>query len=119
MLAALAAANGPALLIGTDCPALTADHLRAAADVLRAGSDAVLIPAEDGGYVLIGARVPHPALFDAMPWGTAGVMAETRRRLVALGLSWREPATLWDVDVPADLERLRVAGWQDLIPEKA
>jgi rSAM/selenodomain-associated transferase 1 len=116
MLAALAAADGPALVIGTDCPALAADHLRAAAAMLRAGTDAVLIPAEDGGYVLIGARAPHPALFSAMPWGTAGVMAETRRRLVALGLSWREPVTLWDVDVPTDLERLRTAGWQDLIP---
>jgi rSAM/selenodomain-associated transferase 1 len=117
MLAALAAADGPALVIGTDCPALTAGHLRAAADVLRAGTDAVLIPAEDGGYVLIGARAPHPALFHAMAWGTASVMAETRHRLVALGLSWREPATLWDVDLPADLERLRAAGWLDLIPE--
>ena len=58
MLAALAGADGPALVIGTDCPALTAGHLRAAADVLRAGADAVLIPAEDGGYVLIGARAP-------------------------------------------------------------
>jgi len=119
MLAALAAANGPALVIGTDCPALTADHLRAAADVLRASTDAVLIPAEDGGYVLIGARVPRPALFRAMPWGTAGVLGETRRRLAELGLSWREPATLWDVDVPEDLERLRAAGWQDLLPAKA
>jgi rSAM/selenodomain-associated transferase 1 len=117
MLAALAAADGPALVIGTDCPALTADHLRTAADVLRAGTDAVLIPAEDGGYVLIGARVPHPALFRTMHWSSAGVMEETRRRLIELGLSWREPATLWDVDVPDDLERLRAAGWQGLIPE--
>ncbi len=46
-------------------------------------------------------------------------MGETRRRLAELGLTWREPATLWDVDVPEDLERLRAAGWQDLIPAKA
>jgi rSAM/selenodomain-associated transferase 1 len=117
MLAALAAANGPALVIGTDCPALTADHLRTAADVLRAGTDAVLIPAEDGGYVLIGTRGSHQALFRAMPWGTAGVMGETRRRLVELGLSWREPAILWDVDLPADLERLRAVGLEYLISE--
>src|SRR5262245_55339932 len=50
MLAAVAAANTPALVIGTDCPALTSDHLRAAADVLRGGADAVVIPTEDGGY---------------------------------------------------------------------
>ena len=34
-------------------------------------------------------------------------MAETRHRLAALGLAWQEPATLWDIDAPDDLERLR------------
>jgi len=118
MLAALAAANGPALIIGTDCPALTAVHLRAAAEVLRAGTDVVVCPAEDGGYVLIGARKAEPALFSAMPWSTAEVMDETRRRLKALGLTWQEPVTLWDVDAPADLARLRKSGMGNLIPEK-
>ena len=37
-------------------------------------------------------------------------MAETRRRLTRLGLSWREPARLWDVDLPEDIERLRREG---------
>ena len=115
MLAALAAANGPALIIGTDCPALTAVHLRAAAEVLRAGTDVVVCPAEDGGYVLIGARKPEPALFSAMPWSTAQVMNETRRRLKALGLAWQEPVTLWDVDAPDDLVRLRESGLGELI----
>ena len=113
MLAAIAAANGPALVIGTDCPALTADHLRTAAAVLRDGSEVVVFPAEDGGYVLIGAQRPVPALFADMPWSTAGVMAQTRQRLKAAGLSWQEPVTLWDVDVPADLQRLRDVGLED------
>jgi rSAM/selenodomain-associated transferase 1 len=116
MLAALVAANGPALVIGTDCPALAAGHLREAADVLRGGSDVVIFPAEDGGYVLIGMRAPQPALFSGMRWGTPDVMDETRRRLRQLGLSWREPATLWDVDVPSDLARLRDIGWHGVIP---
>ncbi len=116
MLAALAAANGPALVIGTDCPALTAEHLGAAADVLRQGTDVVVIPVEDGGYALIGARAAQPALFRDMRWSTPGVMAETRRRLAARGLTWREPVKLWDVDVPEDLERLRASGLRDLIP---
>jgi glycosyltransferase A (GT-A) superfamily protein (DUF2064 family) len=42
-------------------------------------------------------------------------MAETRRRLSQLGLSWREPARLWDVDVPADLDRLAAAGLAGLM----
>ena len=117
MLAALEAANGPAVVIGTDCPVLTSDHLRTAADILRSGSDAVVIPAEDGGYVLIGMGAAQPDLFSDMRWSTPGVMAETRRRLERLAMSWQEPFTLWDVDLPADLHRLCQAGLRHLIPE--
>lgn len=113
MLAASMARNGAALVIGTDCPALTADHLRTAAAVLRDGSEVVVFPAEDGGYVLIGAQRPVPALFADMPWSTGDVMTQTRHRLKAAGLSWQEPVTLWDVDVPADLQRLRGGGLDD------
>jgi uncharacterized protein len=109
MHAAVVAANGPALVIGTDCPALTGSHLRAAAEALH-GHDAVLIPVEDGGYVVIGLRKPNEALFSDMAWGLPNVMAETRRRLDSLGLSWRELDPLWDVDTPEDFERLRREG---------
>jgi rSAM/selenodomain-associated transferase 1 len=118
MLAALAAANAPALVIGTDCPALAAEHLRTAADILRGGTDAVVVPAEDGGYALIGLRAPEPTLFSDMRWSTPSVMEETRRRLERLGMSWQEPVTLWDVDLPADLERLRRIGLHDLVPTR-
>lgn len=105
-------AHGPLLLIGTDCPALGPDDLRCAAQVLRDGNDAVFLPAEDGGYVLIGLRQPQPTLFEGVAWGTGSVMEETRARLRAAGATWREPKTLWDVDRPADLGRL--AGlWRD------
>jgi hypothetical protein len=113
MLAATVAADGPALVIGADCPPLTPAHLRAAAQGLMDGMDAVVIPAEDGGYVLIGTRAPQPALFAGITWSTATVMDETRRRLRQAGLAWREFAPLWDVDVPADLERLRRTGYDD------
>jgi rSAM/selenodomain-associated transferase 1 len=115
MLAAIEAARGPALIIGTDCPALTAEHLTAAATVLRDGCDAVVIPVEDGGYALIGSRAPQPTLFDGVPWGTDSVMAETRRHLRAARLIWREPARLWDVDEPADLARMHRAGLASLM----
>jgi len=115
MHAALDAAC-PAIVIGTDCPTLEPKHLRASADALRDGADAVVIPAEDGGYVLIGLRQPRPGLFADMPWGTATVMAETRRRAAELGLAVRELAPLWDVDLPADLDRLREAGLAELVP---
>jgi hypothetical protein len=66
----------------------------------------VVLPAEDGGYVLIGTARPQPVLFAGVEWGTERVMAQTRECLRAAGLRWCEPATLWDVDRPADLARL-------------
>jgi glycosyltransferase A (GT-A) superfamily protein (DUF2064 family) len=97
----------PVLLIGTDCPAMTVEHLRSAAHALTEGNDAVILPAEDGGYVLIGLRsAADVMLFDNVPWGTSDVMEVTRRRLRHLHYTWAEPATLWDVDTPEDLARL-------------
>jgi uncharacterized protein len=107
MLAAIEAAAGPVLVIGTDCPSLTTTDLLTAANHLRDGVDVVAIPAADGGYGLIGMRRPHPEVFSTMEWSTPSVMAETRRRLMRLGLAWREPSRTWDVDRPEDLERLR------------
>lgn len=102
--------RGPALLVGTDCPALQAGHLREAARRLRGGAEAVFQPAEDGGYVLVGLRRPQPQLFSGMSWGGPGVMGATRSR--ALGLRVSELETLWDVDRPADLARLQaLAPW--------
>src|SRR5262249_8708587 len=98
-----------------DCPALTAAHLQQAADVLRNGSDAVVLPADDGGYVLLGMSEPQPALFSDMRWSTPAVMDETRRRLRERGLTWQEPVPLWDVDVPADLARRRASAFADLL----
>jgi hypothetical protein len=106
MHAAVEAAVGPTLVTGIDCPALTADHLHLAAATLR-NYDVVVIPAADGGYVLIGLRQPQAALFEGIEWGKETVMDETRRRLQSLTLSWRELLTLWDVDTPHDLERLQ------------
>ena len=104
MLAAMAAGGRPTLVIGTDCPAFTQENLRAAAHALQE-ADVVLIPAEDGGYVLIGTRTAHPQLFSGIAWGTASVMQETRARIAALGLTSIELAALWDVDTEADLAR--------------
>jgi len=100
------AGRGPVLLTGTDCPALTPEHLRTAAAALEGGDEVVLIPAEDGGYVLVGLMESHPVLFEGIPWGSDRVIEVTRGRLRALGLRWSEPTTLWDLDRPADLDRL-------------
>lgn len=98
-------ADRPVLLMGTDCPALTGARIADAARAL-ARHEAALIPASDGGYVLIGLRAPCDAVFQAMHWSTSRVAAETLRRFAAAGLGvWRGP-TLDDVDEPADLRHL-------------
>ena len=103
-----------ALLIGTDSPSLTSDDIKKAAETLARGVDAVIIPVEDGGYVLLGLRRLAPDLFSGIPWGTNTVMEETRLRLRRLKWRWRELPQRWDVDRPEDLERLRMDGYLHL-----
>ena len=105
-----ARADTPLLLMGTDAPVIDAGLLRVCAQCLRDGDDAVFLPTEDGGYALVGLALPQPALFAGMVWSVATVMDETRRRMRALGLRWREPAIVWDVDRPEDVDRLMASG---------
>lgn len=93
------------LLIGTDCPALDAACLRAAAEALDE-VEAVIVPSFDGGYVLLGLRRFDPSLFEGIAWSTPTVAAETRARIAALAWSCRELPALHDIDVPADLVHL-------------
>jgi rSAM/selenodomain-associated transferase 1 len=119
MTRALAAAPRGAILIGTDCPALVPAHLVGALTALDEGEDAVLAPAEDGGYVLIALRRADPTLFEDIAWGSAKVMHRTTERLDCLGWRWRRLETLWDVDRPEDLRRLRheIAEGYALLPD--
>lgn len=105
-LTTILAAGALPLLMGSDVPALTPAMLRQGAAWLQAGKDLVVAPAEDGGYGLIGISRPLPELFQAMSWGGPQVWAETRLRSESLGLSLGELDTVWDVDVPEDLDRL-------------
>jgi rSAM/selenodomain-associated transferase 1 len=102
-------AGSSIIIIGTDCPALEAGWLREAAVALR-GHDAVVKPAEDGGYVLIGFSRAIDGVFESIGWGGATVMTETRARLDRARASWKALATSWDVDRPEDYERARDAG---------
>lgn len=91
-----------AVLIGTDCPGLSAALLEEALEALN-HRDAVLGPALDGGYVLIGLRIAAPTLFQGIPWGTDQVLEMSRVRLRALGWCWHELEPLRDLDRPNDL----------------
>lgn len=95
------------IVIGADCPALTTKHFyQVMAQFEVEKPDVVLIPAEDGGYVLIAARRTHADMFTGIAWGTDTVLRQQRAALHAAGLTWTELDTLWDVDRPEDLPRL-------------
>jgi uncharacterized protein len=94
-----------ALLMGCDCPSLTGQDIEQALTALNQGNDVVLAPAEDGGYVLIGLNRPRPELFDNMPWGTARVLEQTRKRMERYKLRHYELSEQWDLDTSLDLKR--------------
>jgi rSAM/selenodomain-associated transferase 1 len=98
--------HGKVLLAGADAPALGKKEWKAAEAALDA-HDIVLIPADDGGYVLIGARKVHAQMFDGIEWGSAKVLAQQRTALAKSGLLHAELAPSWDVDRPEDLARLK------------
>jgi uncharacterized protein len=98
------------VVIGTDCPAQTVDDLEQAGLALRS-HDAVLQPAEDGGYVLLGLKRPQPKLFEAIDWGSPHVTEQTVQRAASLGLALHRLRTVPDLDDAADLQRARASGW--------
>lgn len=95
------------VLIGTDAPALGIDRISQSIDLLRQGDKIVLVPAEDGGYVLIGMSWFYPEVFLAVPWGTERVLSKTRGNIVALGLKLTALEPCWDIDRAEDYERYK------------
>lgn len=106
----LARVSAPALVIGSDAPGLTPTILRDAARALDTNR-AVLGPAHDGGYYLIGFREPVPFAFADMAWSTPQVCAETVRRFADRDITPHLLPDLADIDEPADL-----AGWPEFLP---
>ena len=92
--------------VNSDSPTLPATYIERAFDLLR-DHDVVLGPAEDGGYYLIGLRQNQPGLFHGISWSTGHVAAQTLERIGALGLTVAQLPAWYDVDTPADLDRLR------------
>ena len=105
--AALRALDGSesVILIGTDCPSITTDILRAAAIALQ-DHDASLVPTFDGGYALLGLKRFDTRLFDAMVWSTNTVASETLARMLQIGWQAKVLATLHDIDEPDDIRWL-------------
>jgi uncharacterized protein len=103
LAAAFSRRDEPTLLIGMDTPQVDSDLLgEALGELERPGADAVLGPAEDGGYWAIGMRAPDPAAFEGVPMSSSRTGARQRRRLRRLGMAVRELPTLRDVDYMDD-----------------
>jgi len=100
------ARDGSAILVGTDCPGLEPRDFQEAAGRLAGGRDAVLLPAADGGYTLLGLRRVTAELFRELEWGRETVYAATCARLIRLGWRWSALRTLPDIDRPEDLVHL-------------
>jgi uncharacterized protein len=95
------------IAIGADSPGLPGRLLdRACAELARA--DAVLGPAEDGGFYLLGLRRCPPRLLEGLPWSAVTTFTATRDRLVQRGASVALLEPWFDVDRAADLDRLRL-----------
>ncbi len=94
------------VIVGTDCPALNRQYLQRACSALREGTELVIGPARDGGYVLLGTRVADPHLFHGIPWGGPKVLQTTLQRARRLGCRTLLLDPLADIDRVQDLARL-------------
>lgn len=90
------------LLVGTDCPVLDVAALMASAAALGT-ADAILVPAEDGGFVLVGSRVS--IRFDGVRMSSPHTAADARANFARDGIRCSLLPTSWDVDDAADLAR--------------
>ena len=99
--------HAAACVLSSDGPTLPARLLVEAAETLLApGARAVLGPAEDGGYYLLGLKAAHAALFTDIDWSTGRVAEQTRTRARAIGLPLVELEPWYDVDDAVCLARL-------------
>ncbi len=108
MHAAFDLLGGPVLLVGMDTPQLTHEHLDAAVAALRS-HDAVLGPAVDGGWWLLGLRAPQDAAITGVPTSRSDTGARQRAALLAAGLTVADLPPLVDVDTPADAATVAAA----------
>ena len=105
--AMLGAGHTAACVLSSDSPTIpTAFLVQAARLLLAPGDRAVLGPADDGGYYLLGLKAPHAAMFRDIAWSTDTVADTTRARAREIGLDLIELAPWYDVDDAASLSVL-------------
>jgi rSAM/selenodomain-associated transferase 1 len=103
MLGAFARGAARVIFLGGDCPDVTGCIIGEAERLLQSHA-AVIGPAEDGGYYLLGVNAPDARLFDCIDWSTEKVFSQTMARVRELGLSCGQLPRLADVDDLASLQ---------------
>lgn len=93
-----------AVIIGSDCPEITAAHINQALCALDI-ADVVIGPADDGGYYLLGMSTLHNGLFENKNWSTNSVLADTIVDFRALGLDYVQLPGLTDIDTIEDYHK--------------
>lgn len=93
------------VVIGTDAPALDGVKLKQAITALHKKADVVFVPAEDGGYVLVGLNKRYDFLFKGISWGSEMVMQQSKDKLTKNNISFVELAKCWDIDNLVDYKR--------------
>lgn len=96
---------GPVFCIGGDCPNLCADTFTEARSRLLEENDLVFVPAEDGGYVLVGMNRPCPEIFEGIPWSSPDTLHVSLSRAETAGRNTALLPSKFDIDTRADLER--------------
>lgn len=104
---AFAQGSDAVVMLGTDSPTLPADFIEQAFEFLETNSDVVLGKTEDGGFYLIGLRILRKEIFESVQWSSAKAFEQVRRNVMNLDLHLREVPSWYDVDTPADLEKLK------------
>ena len=94
------------VVIGTDCPDIDVDYITQAFTALNQ-NDAVIGPASDGGYVLLGLTKFSMELFTDISWGSNKVFTQTKNVFENLSWSLKELGIMHDLDRPEDLHKYK------------
>ncbi len=91
------------VLVGADCPDLSATLVRSAFRELASSAGAVFGPSDDGGFYLIALSSPAPSLFRGVHWGTGTVLSEVSRRCREAGIPYSLLPVGFDIDTAEDV----------------
>lgn len=103
-----ASKSGPpwCAIVGTDAPAVCAEMILEAGQLLETGKELALTPALDGGYAMLALREPHQELFEGVEWSTPQVLEQTLSKAQALNLNFSLLPPVQDMDTKEDLAAL-------------